>query len=305
MKSMPRFISNNRKEFVLDVNRLNYLDALKGFLILLVVWGHAVQNVSSDFFATVTFRTVYCFHMAVFFFVSGIVLQIGRHGIESIPNKTARLMIPYLSWYILHAIVLRHMNLTDVVVNVFSPRGGALWFLFTLAQCIVACVLCERIVPRHLHGWWMILSGIMLVALAFVGRNLPIDVRHFAKYYQYFLGGYLLANWKEFVTPSTHAVINRWKRLLLSLSLFVCGLFCAVVFNMDETLFQLYKVVVAWCGCVGLISLFQIIPCNLIWMSWLVVLGGKTLGIYAVHVFLLANVWRFFPNLPMIFSLAL
>lgn len=46
--------------------RLHYVDNLKGFLILLVVLGHCIQNTKIDFDHNIVFRYIYSFHMPLF-----------------------------------------------------------------------------------------------------------------------------------------------------------------------------------------------------------------------------------------------
>ena len=268
--------------------RLKYLDSLKGFLILLVVWGHVVQNVAGDFFATVSFRTIYSFHMAVFFFVSGIVLQMGRHSVGTLPGKTRRLIMPYLSWYVLCVIFCRPIPFLKAVAFVFSSKGVGLWFLFTLAECIAACVISEASAPKKYHGIWVVMIGIVMVVLAIFCRNPYIDVLHFVKFYQYFLGGYLLGVRCEWIALPQCGIGKLDRRMIVLTSLvFVVGLFFAAVTEFGGIKFEIYKVIVSWTGCVSLLALFRALSqCGVV-MNAFSTIGKMTLGVYAVHVFLL------------------
>ena len=259
--------------------RLSYLDYLKGVLILLVVWGHVVQNASADFFSTVTFRTIYCFHMATFFFVSGLVLRLGRHGMANLAGKVLRLVVPYLAWYVMLVAAHRQISPVKAVVDVFSPNGMGLWFLFTLSECIGVCVISDAFAPARHHCAWMVVFGCAAIMLALLGRHMPVDVRHLAKYYQYFLGGFLLA-------PMLEVLFARGVKWLI-FSGFVLGLVGAAISGFDGVKFQCYKSIVAWMGCISLVLLFKEIPSDIQCLGFLLKLGRMTLGIYAVHVFLL------------------
>lgn len=48
-----------------------FIDALKGFAIILVVLGNSVHLYAPDYKETVVFRFCYSFHMALFFVIGG------------------------------------------------------------------------------------------------------------------------------------------------------------------------------------------------------------------------------------------
>ena len=55
------------------MKRIEFIDSLKGFAILLVLWGHSIQYLCSgiDFFQNFIFKIIYSFHMPLFFLISG------------------------------------------------------------------------------------------------------------------------------------------------------------------------------------------------------------------------------------------
>ncbi len=52
-------------------NRVEYIDSLRGFAILLVVMGHLIQTNYRDGFVHPIFNIIFSFHMPLFFFISG------------------------------------------------------------------------------------------------------------------------------------------------------------------------------------------------------------------------------------------
>lgn len=62
-------------------SRISYIDALRGFAIILVVIGHLVQNNYSDAYHNSIFNVIYSIHMPLFFFISGCVAK--RHIINT------------------------------------------------------------------------------------------------------------------------------------------------------------------------------------------------------------------------------
>lgn len=79
-------------------------DVLKGILILLVVFGHTIQDVSTynqvDYWHLHAFNSVYLFHMPLFVFVSGYFTRsISNKSVkELLTQKTTRLILPWLIW---------------------------------------------------------------------------------------------------------------------------------------------------------------------------------------------------------------
>ena len=102
--------------------RIEYLDALRGFAILLVIVGHLVQSNYQHALANPIFNIIYSFHMPLFFFLSGCARSISekerflmvnfRSVFKDIIKKFASLIIPSIIWSI-------------VVPNFF--RSGTTW----------------------------------------------------------------------------------------------------------------------------------------------------------------------------------
>lgn len=68
--------------------RIQYIDAMRGFAILLVVIGHLIQYNFEDAFHNDIFNIIYSFHMPLFFFISGCVSTTAYKG-KTMHNKVA------------------------------------------------------------------------------------------------------------------------------------------------------------------------------------------------------------------------
>ena len=72
------------------------IDMIKGFLVLLVIWGHCLDSKSY------VNRMILAFHMPLFFCVSGYLLKYTnayeRSSIELILEKANRLLVPFFFW---------------------------------------------------------------------------------------------------------------------------------------------------------------------------------------------------------------
>lgn len=86
-------------------NRIEYIDALRGFAILLVVLGHLLQR--NGYNNSGLYNTIYSFHMPLFFCISGFVTEYSckltnsskiKDYLNYIKRKFNVIMIPYLFW---------------------------------------------------------------------------------------------------------------------------------------------------------------------------------------------------------------
>ena len=261
------------------MKRLSHLDVLKGFLILVVMWSHAVQVSADSYLGTYTFKVTYVIQMALFFYISGYVLAIGRHTLQSLPSKMLRLLVPYAAWYFVRC--LSQWDWENAGIWLFSTKGFGLWFLRTLCQSIVVLILSDAFCPKRFRMLWMIGVGVIVSVLAGICRNDIVDVHHFAEYYQFVLGGFLVASVKE----RDNAVPYDLSNLVFGI-VFVAfvGCMCFLAFgNASGKMMHMFRMVASWLGCIALPFAFEKLPCDSDGFKWLCAIGRKTLGIYAAH----------------------
>lgn len=84
---LPRAVATG-KHVMARGSRLTALDSLRGFGILLVVWGHISRSAG-------LVSWIFSFHMPLFFIISGMLFH-ERQFLDSFKKKVARLLIPYL-----------------------------------------------------------------------------------------------------------------------------------------------------------------------------------------------------------------
>ena len=122
---------------------LIYINNLKALAVLLVILGHAVQYSVSEFDKNIMFNLIYSFHMPLFFFISGFLLNYSRRN-NFLARRIKSLVIPYLSWAFFYCFYYgwwNHLNITisyfgDYWRDIFkSPDNGGLWFLWVLFLC--------------------------------------------------------------------------------------------------------------------------------------------------------------------------
>lgn len=107
--------------------RLYYIDNLRGFLIILVILGHCIQNLYTDFDHNIVFRYIYSFHMPLFMFISGFVSYKKEYAWQSLKRRFSQLIIPFISWAMVGMVVDGTFTLKWL-----TKPDDALWFLWVL-----------------------------------------------------------------------------------------------------------------------------------------------------------------------------
>lgn len=121
----------------------NELTILKGIGIILVILGHSFTFIGKDLTTTNEVclylkKTIYSFHMPLFFFVSGLLVY-SKEKIDLKKfyfSKIKRLMIPYLFFsildYITRKLFLNFVNNKSNQIKDIFFYGGHIWFLYTM-----------------------------------------------------------------------------------------------------------------------------------------------------------------------------
>ena len=134
------------------MKRKDWIDALKGILILCVVLGHEVTKL----------RFVYWFHMPLFFMVSGYLLNKTTNIREWFIQKAKRFLIPYFSFYILISVfgLNKGLSFTQFAKLIYGGRQctnviGVWWYPSCLLFTILASqvMLRLRTKPLLIYAW--------------------------------------------------------------------------------------------------------------------------------------------------------
>lgn len=111
--------------------RLIWADSLKGFLILLVVLGHAIQGVYTDNVeSNRLWNVIYSFHMPAFFAISGYFVKPVGGGQKWLSKRVWQLLVPYLVWCLLKLLLTHEFSLDALTKIVTEPVS--FWFLWVL-----------------------------------------------------------------------------------------------------------------------------------------------------------------------------
>jgi fucose 4-O-acetylase-like acetyltransferase len=131
------------------IARNNIIDSLKGFAILLMVFGHLIQftSISNLYLTNPIYIFIYSFHMPLFMVISGFFYNKSlKHGsLEKVlKNRIVTVLLPYFSWATIFLIIwfisvghnLLFVQLLQKYFDVFL-FVSKLWFLWVLFICIL------------------------------------------------------------------------------------------------------------------------------------------------------------------------
>lgn len=159
--------------------RIEYIDAIKGFAIFLVLWGHCIQFFSTNnCFDDKTFSFIYSFHMPLFMMICGFFFT---HSLKK-DTKTfliqtiQRFLIPIILCGILLIAFSRFINgtfnLKELLLNLHTIPFTQFWFIRdvfvfyimtyfifkyskNLNKTFLICSLLILLSPNKLWSGWM------------------------------------------------------------------------------------------------------------------------------------------------------
>lgn len=166
------------------------IDNIKGILILLVIFGHALEllRITSPV-AAYLYNFIYMFHMPVFIFISGFLAKDLTKGSQ---KAFRTLFIPFLLFNSLWNIV-QITSTYFVTLPLDSPEafsflnpGWALWFI--LALFMWKLLLPDLVKMKNLFAIVFIIG---LFSRLFTEFNIFLSLSRLLVFSPYFVGGYL------------------------------------------------------------------------------------------------------------------
>lgn len=225
----------NQRDDLLDIGR--------GLGIMLVVFGHTLQGLYTDFDQNLAFRIIYSFHMPLFFFISGAVLCIKNNFIPQPiqSNKVnftptqlflsrckksfLHLMVPFLVWTVILFYTgkrYEEVSFLDWIFMVIKSVDYSLWFLIALFNCLVFFHLSQYLFSTsgmvryikfnelaHRHQQVVFLVSTLLFSMI-IAKYLPnwMGISFFKHYYIYLIIGGLWQVYFRDILPSWLSLIT-------------------------------------------------------------------------------------------------
>lgn len=273
-------------------DRNNTLDLLRGLAILIVVIGHAIQvNLAEGHNCFIWSNLIVAFQMPLMFLISGYATGFSFPSCnpkQFIEKKIIRLLIPYLSWEIIHYFIVavqkneyRQLGVLTFLKEFFISD---FWFLRMLFMFFIVMWIAD--VALHLihHEKRTIDSiGILLalsLSMILISRIPLLSQSCSLWYYLWFVFGYI-----GFHVLKNDYIQRLWKsdlfrRLVFGICLVVM---MALTLVMTRKPIQPKLVAVIFCLsiCVIVCGIERYIPEFI--RQFCVNIGTNTLPIYAIH----------------------
>lgn len=257
--------------------RQDWLDVSKGIAILLIVLGHCLRGLDSahlwpEFSTNLGVdRFLYSFHLAVFFFLSGVLFKPQPMCFlrKAILTRSLKLLYPYALWVIIQGTVMAvfSSNLNQVKLLSSIPYDlinapSQFWFLPVLLWMVLLTYVISNI--RYWKVTLIITSLIVLVSGEF-GR--------FGSNFIFYSTGAVLG--VDFFT----SIIKRLHWLVfLFIFIFLEIVYYYIEVDNSNLLLTL----------VGFSGVFFVTSFSLRFQSWLVILfgylGRRSLEVFLVHI---------------------
>lgn len=268
-------------------NRDTFVDIVKGWGIILVIWGH-----SSSFL----FDEIYSFHMPLFFFLSGCFFSTKLNFVDFVKKKFKQLILPYIFFFIISCIyywlLLFFTNRFETkdflfLIKIFpydnNIPNAPLWFFYALFWMSIIYYLLRRFI----HNDLLILLIVIILHLAeyiitSYNITLPAYFDRSLREVVYMHLGFLLYNRSSLFKCLNDCVLKNIALLIFSLIVFI--LLYNIQIKLDKNIvFSLISVVTAFVGII-----FSLYLCSLIRIEWLRnildYLGNHTLCLFSIHL---------------------
>ena len=150
----------------MENKRLEFIDALKGFAIFLVIWGHTIIQLGG--YPNFTYSIIYSFHMPLFFIISGFFFKslLKLNIKDFLSKKSYQLLYPWFFWCIIigiYQVFTHQLDNTTYLQKIILVFNRWFWFLRDLWLCYVITYICYKIFKK---GYLVAIFGILFVLLA-------------------------------------------------------------------------------------------------------------------------------------------
>lgn len=290
--------------------RLLWVDSLKGILMLLVVYGHAIAYVRGDEINELNlWNMMYSFYMPAFMAVSGWLTfrptAASGGGILSVIFKWARqLLIPYFIWSLIKYVLDGVYSLEGFRLILLKP-DSFLWFLWVLFFIRVIFLLAQLFSNK-----WKINEDYVIVAIGamLIVMMVVFEFRHFgyqfiAYYFLYFALGYYLHKYLKLCINNQILLIALfivWAVLAWSWKVHeLPGWVPQISYIPSAVLQYAYRGITAF---LAIILIFSVVPKCFNSSNWLnerfAYLGVISLGLYVVHMAILQYLGKLLSMIP-------
>ena len=295
------------------MQRNQLLDLAKGFAIVLVVMGHAIQyNLPNAFDGNIFFKSIYAFHMPLFMFISGYVaFGTFRGEAQKFVKRLKTLMLPFFSWFLLGYFVMFIISLfthgyqppfLDSLKKVITFPDHGLWFLWVLFLNYFLLFIALNITKHREEILLMLFVVLLNVELEYFNLH-KYGIRLTSWHLCFFTIGYMFSKYSLFLSRAMQYIgwvclllfpflLIYWSRTSAPAFIFMI----ADCHGIQTTLTYIFNATVGMTGILAVFRLLNVyLNSSLLFKDQLIRLGALTLEIYATHMMLLPYLVLFTP----------
>lgn len=286
----------------MQYNRNFSFDALKLLAIFLVLWGHAIQYLSSaNYVENEVYRIIYSFHMPLFMVISGYfsLNSMKNNVVPFIQKKSIQLILPCATWSIILLLlggIQQNIKCLpqEFIIKYIETFHLNFWFLKSAFLCYIIIYIGNKLIKNE----------IVFYILSFILVELTMDFYRMHTMYPSFIVGIILRKYQNIWQGKTQITVGVIIAFILLLIFWDEHLFTStkILFNnrLSDFLFNcIYKLLIGLAGALAIIftfnNIFNKITNNFI-LS-ICKMGQYTLGVYILQTIIIEK------ELPLILSL--
>lgn len=196
--------------------RDNYWDQVKGVLILLVVFGHVLEQCLVGKINTTTYSWIYTFHMPLFVFVSGYFTRVKdtKHYWNSILNLLGQFAV-------FQIILTLPLLMGGVIYELLIPKY-ILWYLW----CLLIWRIVYFFIDKYKVNLWLLLglSFVGSIVSGFAPLVTEFSFQRMFVFSPYFVLG-LIAKKEGYAVKEQHSFLGKMLPLIVVSAAYII-LFC-------------------------------------------------------------------------------
>lgn len=212
------------------MQRINFIDFIKGICMILVIWGHCIEYCdpisyqNNNYYSNPLFEIIYSFHMPLFMLLSGYFFanNFSRSFYSILRRRFIQLVIPCLTWGIigLFFIYINSFLSDDTLPSIkYVPYAYIniiknFWFIWAIFLSLIFSFISCKLIKNKI--WAFCLSFLILLLLP----DNSIFTSLFKYMYPFYWLGYLLNNQKYLFLKRRKYIILTTFPLFIILFLF-------------------------------------------------------------------------------------
>ncbi len=296
------------------MDRIKYIDSVKGFAIFCVLWGHSIQYLRNgyDFFHNLIFEFIYSFHIPLFFIVSGFFFSssLKLSWVSFLQKKSTQLLLPCFVWSIVFMAfkLLNNIYYNDcidwrVIYTIIIPFKWPFWFLKELFISNFLIYVLLKILKKE----WLA----FIISLCFVMVSPYCELQRFLL--PIFWAGIYMKSKYQFMSKHIKDILLIFGTIFFISLFFWKGEYTIYMtsfpelfnlktftFNFSNIDISIFRLFIGLFGGVFWITLFYLIYEKGHFFCYIEKVGTATLGIYILQTIILEKLLNNVINFPTI-----